>query len=134
MDRIDAGMDTNPHGTKYAPAHPMGPQERRRFPRYDVGKLSGVLDGFRVFETLKLGAGGALIRVPADLGLGQRVHVSMELDDAIFRSPALVVFVGPDLGERDMYRVGLSFAGTSEDDLVHLQQFIERGVASGDLK
>jgi hypothetical protein len=112
----------------------MGPQERRRFPRYDVGRLPGVLDGFRVFETLKLGAGGALIRVPADLGLGQRVHVSMELDDGIFRSPALVVFVGPDLGERDIYRVGLSFAGTSQDDQAQLQQFLERGVASGELK
>jgi len=110
------------------------PQERRRFPRYDVRHLPGVIDGFRLFDTLKLGAGGALVVLSAELGLEQRVHVSLELGDAVFRSAALVVFVGPDLSAPGHFRVGLSFADTAAEDHERLQRFIERSLASGDIR
>jgi Tfp pilus assembly protein PilZ len=110
----------------------MSTHERRRFPRYDVGRLPGVLDGFRLFDTLKLSAGGALIRLPAELTLGQRVTVSLELGDGIFRSAAHVVFVGPDFGKAGVYRVGLAFSETAAEESAELKQFIERTLAAGE--
>jgi hypothetical protein len=110
------------------------PQERRRFPRYDVSRLPGVIDGYRLFDTLKIGAGGALVTVPAELGLEQRVQVSLELGDAVFRSAAHVVFVGPDLGAPGLFRIGLAFTDTAAEDHERLQRFIERSLASGDLR
>ncbi len=106
-------------------------QERRRFPRYDVGKLPGLLDGYRLFETLKISAGGALIRLPAELALEQRVQVSLDLAHISFRTPAEVVFVGPDFSHEGVYRVGLSFADTPEDDLQRLRGYIEQSLAGG---
>ena len=113
----------------------MSSQERRRFPRYDVGKLPGVLDGFRLFETLKISAGGALIRLPAELHLEQRVGVAFEIGDGTFRSPACVVFVGPDMSAHadGLFRVGLSFDGTPEEDLARMQRFIEHSIAAGEI-
>jgi hypothetical protein len=111
----------------------MSHHERRRYPRYDVGKLHGVLDGFRLFETLKLGAGGALIRLPAELTLEQPVHVSLEVDDGAFGSAAVVVFVGPDLHENGLFRIGLSFTDTSDENRGRLQRFIDRAVAAGEI-
>jgi c-di-GMP-binding flagellar brake protein YcgR len=110
------------------------PQERRRFPRYDVSRLPGVIDGFRLFDTLKIGAGGALIVLSAELGLEQRVHVSLELGDAVFRSAAHVVFVGPDLSSPGLYRVGLAFADTAAEDQERLQRYIDRAIAAGDIR
>jgi hypothetical protein len=108
--------------------------ERRRFPRYEVARLPGVLDGFRLFETVKLSIGGALIRIPAELALEERVQVSFEIDDATFRSAAYVVFAGPDLGTEGLYRIGLAFADTAEEDRNRLQRFIEQAVAAGELR
>jgi hypothetical protein len=108
--------------------------ERRRFPRYEVARLPGVLDGFRLFETITLGVGGALIRLPAELTLEQRVQVAFEIDDATFESPADVVFVGPDLGTDGLYRVGLAFVDTAEEDGNRMQRFIDRAVAAGDMR
>lgn len=119
---------------QYALDHSMSSQDRRRFPRYDVGTMPGVLDGFRLFETLKLSAGGALIKLPAELALEQRVMVSFELGDATFRSPADVVFVGPDFAGEGLFRVGLAFADTAEEDRLLLERFIEQSVAVGDLR
>ena len=119
---------------QYAPALPMTTQERRRFPRYDVGRLRGVVDGYRLFETLKIGAGGALILVPAELALEQRVQISFELGDEVFRSAADVVFVGPDLGAPGLFRVGLSFADTGAAEHDRMQRFIDRSLASGELR
>ena len=117
---------------------PMSSQERRRFPRYDVGRLPGVLDGFRLFETLKIGAGGALIRLPAELALEQRVGVTLEMGngEGSFRSPACVVFVGPDMsaGASGLFRIGLAFEGTSDEDRARLQRFIERAIAAGEIR
>jgi hypothetical protein len=110
------------------------PQERRRFPRYDVGHLPGVLDGFRLFETLKLGAGGALILLRNELALEQRVQVALELDDVTFKSPAYVVFAGPDFAAENHYRIGLAFADTSEVDRSRLLRYIERALESGNLR
>ena len=111
--------------------------ERRRFPRYDVVRLPGVLDGFRTFETLKIGAGGALIRLPAELTLAQRVHVSLEMDGhGTFKSPADIVFVGPDMGAEaaGLFRIGLAFVDTPADESTRLQRFIARSVAAGEIK
>jgi hypothetical protein len=110
------------------------PQERRRFPRYDVNRLPGAIDGFRLFETLKIGAGGALVVLSSELALEQRVHVSLELGDAVFRSAAYVVFVGPDLAAPGFFRVGLSFIDTAAGDQERLQRFIERALAAGDIR
>ena len=110
------------------------PQERRRYPRYDVSRLPGVIDGYRLFDTLKIGAGGALVVLSAELGLEQRVHVSLELGDAVFRSAAHVVFVGPDLSAPGLFRVGLAFIDTAAEDHERLQRFIERALASGDIR
>ena len=102
--------------------------ERRRHPRYDVRGLSGVLDGFRVFDTLKLSAGGMLILLPAELSLDQQVRVELPLGGETFESRARVVFLGPDLdgsmpsGER--YRVGLEFVAPADRSLAILQRFI----------
>jgi hypothetical protein len=89
-------------------------EERRRHPRFDVSGLSGVLDGFRLFDALKLSVGGMLIRLPADLALEQRVRVELVLGEETLSSRARVVFLGPDFdaraGGRDRrYRVGLAF-------------------------
>ena len=115
-------------------ASAMSSSERRRFPRYDVDRLPGVVDGFHLFDTLKIGLGGALILVPAELALGQRVQVSLELGEVVFRSAADVVFSGPDLGAAALYRIGLAFVHTARDDRDRLQRFIERGVAAGELR
>jgi hypothetical protein len=112
----------------------MSTPERRRFPRYDVGQLPGVLDGFRLFETLKISAGGCLIRLPAELALEQHVQVSLEIGGETFRSGAFVVFVGPDLGTPGLYRVGLAFADTAEEDRGRLDRFIDRSIAAGELR
>ncbi len=115
---------------------PMTTHERRRYPRYDVGKLPGVLDGFRTFETLKISAGGALIRLPAELALEQRVHVSFDIGDGSFESSAVVVFVGPDVGAAatGLFRVGLAFVDADEAHLARLQRFIDKSIAAGALK
>jgi len=120
--------------TQYAPRQPMNSHERRRFPRYDVGRLPGVLDGFRLFETLKLSAGGALIRLPAELSLGERVKVSLELGDSIFRSAAQIVFVGPDMGTAGLYRIGLAFVETPPEETAELSEYIDRSLAAGELR
>ena len=114
----------------------MSTQDRRRYPRYDVGKLAGVLDGFRIFETLKIGAGGALIRLPAELGLEQRVQVSFDIGDGSFTSMAIIVFVGPDVGaaSKGLFRVGLAFVDTPEADRARLQRFIDKSIAAGAMK
>lgn len=94
--------------------------ERRRHPRYDVGGLAGVLDGFRSFEALKLSVGGMLIRLPIELEMDQPVRVELGIGEDTFRSRARVVFLGPDAersadgGER--YRVGLAFDEPSPTD------------------
>jgi len=110
------------------------PHERRRYPRYDVGRLPGVVDGYRLFETLKIGLGGALILLQAELLLEQRVQVSLELGDVVFRSAALVVFAGPDLDAPGLFRIGLSFVDTAPEDRNRLQRFIDRSLASGELR
>jgi hypothetical protein len=111
---------------------PLGKaEERRRHPRYDVSNLPGVLDGFRTFETLKLSEGGALIRLPVELALEQRVNVTLELDEGSFRSAAYVVFLGPDFSGQGVYRIGLAFADTPEEDRGRLQRFIVRALAIG---
>ena len=110
------------------------PQERRRYPRYDVSRLPGVIDGYRLFDTLKIGAGGALVVLSAELALEQRVHVSLEVGEAVFRSAAHVVFVGPDLSSPGLFRVGLAFIDTAAEDHERLQRFIERALASGDIR
>jgi PilZ domain len=115
-------------------AVPMSNAERRRFPRYDVSRLPGVVDGFRLFETLKISAGGALILVAAELALEQRVQVALELVDLVFRSSAFVVFVGPDFSAPGLFRVGLAFVDTEAGDQERLQRFIERSVAAGELR
>ena len=115
---------------------PMSSQDRRRYPRYDVGKLPGVLDGFRIFETLKISAGGALIRLPAELALGQRVQVTFDIGDGSFKSMAVIVFAGPDVGAaaKGLYRIGLAFVDTPDDDRARLQRFIDKSIASGAMK
>ena len=112
----------------------MSGHERRRFPRYDVGRLPGVVDGYSLFETLKIGLGGALILLQAELMLEQRVKVSLELGDMVFRSAAHVVFVGPDLDAPGLFRIGLAFVDTATEDRDRLQRFIDRSLASGELR
>ena len=109
-------------------------QERRRFPRYDVDRLPGLVDGRRRFDTLKIGAGGALILLPAEPALGQQLQVSLELGEDLFRSAAYVVFVGPDLDAPGLFRVGLAFADTAPEDHDRMQRFIARSLASGELR
>lgn len=109
------------------------PRERRRYPRYDAGNLPGALDGLGRFETIKLSAGGALVKLPAELALDQQLHVALELGDGTFHSPAYVVFVGPDMEEPGKFRIGLAFADTPEEDHARLLGFIERALAAGDL-
>ena len=132
---VTAAFASAASGSPVCSALPMSSQERRRFPRYDVGKLPGVLDGFRLFETLKIGAGGALIRLPAELTLEQRVGVVLEIGNGSFRSSACVVFVGPDMSAaaNGLFRVGLAFEGTSAEDSARLQRFIERSIAAGEM-
>jgi hypothetical protein len=110
----------------------MSTQERRRFPRYDVRQLPGVLDGFR-FETLKISAGGALVRMPGELALEQRVNVSFDIGESTFKSAAVVVFVGPDMSSAatGLFRVGLAFVDTPVEDRARLQRFIDKSVAAG---
>jgi c-di-GMP-binding flagellar brake protein YcgR len=112
----------------------MGSEERRRHPRFDVAGAPGVLDGFRLFETLKISAGGMLIRLPAEMSLGQRVRVELPLGEDTFRSEARVVFFGPDLGgsrrSEDRYRVGLAFVEPTPADQERLDRFIAQELAS----
>jgi hypothetical protein len=113
----------------------VGNEERRRHPRFDVAGAPGVLDGFRLFEALKLSAGGMLIRTPADLALGQRVRVELPLGDGTFRSEARVVFLGPEFGSarsssgEERQRVGLAFADTTPADQALLDRFIAEELA-----
>jgi hypothetical protein len=112
--------------------------ERRRHPRFDVSGTPGALDGFRLFETLKLSVGGMLIRLPAELTLDQHVRVELPLAEETFRSEARVVFVGPDLGatghrqgER-RYRVGLAFLEPAPAEQARLERFIAEQLAPRD--
>lgn len=110
----------------------MSNDERRRHPRYDVQGLPGVLDGFRVFDTLKLSAGGMLILLPTELSLDQQVRVELPLGGETFESRARVVFLGPDLdtstsGER--YRVGLEFVAPADRSTAVLQRYIGTALA-----
>jgi hypothetical protein len=112
----------------------LASDERRRHPRFDVAAIPGVLDGYRTFETLKLSAGGLLIRLPAELSLDQRVRIELRLGGEPFRSQARVVFVGPDLSVAprgdELYRVGLALDGTPPEAQVALERFIARELAA----
>lgn len=108
------------------------PRERRRYPRYDVGNLPGVVDGLGHFQAIKLSIGGALIMLPAELSLDQEVYIALELGEAPFRSPAYVVFVGPDLEEHGQFRIGLAFADTPEEDRARLVDFLARADTGSD--
>lgn len=128
------------HRSRYRPPVPVSNlQDRRRYPRYDVRGLSGTLDGFRVFEALRLSLGGMLVRLPAELALEQRVRVEMTLGGEAFRALARVVFVGPDLEasplRRDHFRVGLEFLPPSpggRDYRGALARFIETQLAASE--
>ena len=107
--------------------------DRRRHPRFDVSGLSGVLDGSRVFEVLKLSAGGMLIRLPIELELEQRVRVELSLGEETLRSDARVVFLGPDLDRGmmigDRFRVGLALVEPAPTEEALLQRYIARELA-----
>jgi len=109
-----------------------GAQNRRRYPRYDARRLPGVLDGFRTLEALKLSLGGALIRMPFELTLEQPVQIALELGGETFRTPAVVVFVGPDLAEKERgaYRIGLAFTDMRPADRALLERFIDASLGS----
>ena len=111
-----------------------GAQNRRRYPRYDARRLPGVLDGFRKLEALKLSLGGALVRLPFELALEQPVQIALDLGGETFRSSAVVVFVGPDLGEKERgaYRIGLSFVDTRATDRAVLERFIQASLGPPD--
>jgi hypothetical protein len=116
-------------------AHTVGSsEERRRHPRFDVSGLSGVLDGFRIFEALKLSVGGMLIRLPAELGLEQRVRIEIVLGEEVFRSRARVVFLGPDFAtssERSRaFRVGLAFLDPSPSDSAVVERYISETLST----
>jgi hypothetical protein len=106
--------------------------DRRRHPRLDVSGLSGVLDGSRIFEVLKLSAGGMLIRLPVELELEQRVRVELVLGEETLRSGARVVFLGPDFdglaGER--FRVGLALVAPTPVEEALLRRYIDRELAA----
>jgi hypothetical protein len=106
-------------------------EERRRYPRYDA-RVPGVLDGSRAFETLTIGAGGASIRIPEELPLEQPVQVQLALRGQTFTSPAVVIFVGPDLlaPETTSFRIGLAFTDTPPEEQARLLRFIETTLAS----
>jgi hypothetical protein len=101
-------------------------QERRRYPRYDTGRLPGRLDGTHPCFAVKLGGGGALLQVDEELALEQRVHLALDLGRGTFHSDAVVVFVGPELvaGRPATYRIGLSFTDTPPAEHELLQRFI----------
>jgi len=105
-------------------------QERRRYPRYDA-RVPGVLDGSRAFETLTIGAGGTSIRIPDELPLAQPVQVKLALRGSTFSSPAVVIFVGPDLlaPETTSFRIGLAFTDTPPEEQARLQHFIDTTLA-----
>jgi hypothetical protein len=90
--------------------------------------LSGVLDGFRVFEALKLSVGGMLIRLPAEPSLGQEVRVDVPLGSDTFRSAARVVFLGPDLdggrASAETFRVGLEFLSPLPSEQAVLERYV----------
>lgn len=118
-------------GPRYA-AGAVSSEERRRYPRFDVPSAPGLLDGQHPFETLKLSAGGMLIRLPVELTLDQRVRVEMRLGGHLFRSEARVVFFGPDLSSAatgEAYRVGLAFVEVSPADQALLDRFIAQELA-----
>jgi hypothetical protein len=108
--------------------------DRRRHPRFDVSGLSGVLDGSRVFEVLKLSAGGMLIRLPVEIELEQRVRVELSLGEETLRSDARVVFLGPDLDAGmtvgDRFRVGLALVAPAPAAEALLQRYIARELAA----
>jgi hypothetical protein len=106
--------------------------DRRRHPRLDVSGLSGVLDGSRGFEVLKLSVGGMLIRLPVELELEQRVRVELSLGEETLRSEARVVFLGPDFdgmaGER--FRIGLALVAPAPAAEALLRRYIARELAA----
>jgi hypothetical protein len=108
-------------------------RDRRRYPRYEVAGLPGVLDGELPFQAVTLSSGGALLKVAAELSLDQHVEMALELGRDVFNSAAYVVFVGPDLAETGKFRVGLAFADTPDEDRERLRAYIERALAAADL-
>jgi hypothetical protein len=108
-------------------------RDRRRHARYDVVDLPGVVDGFRRCEALKLSAGGALLKLADELPLDGEVGVTLQLGSVTFRSPAYVVFVGPDLEEAGTFRVAVAFKDTPAEDQARLLAYIERVLAAADI-
>ena len=112
--------------------------DRRRHPRFDVRGLSGVLDGFRAFEVLRLSAGGMLIRLPWEPSLGHRVRVELPLGSETFDAVARVVFIGPDLDPPSAggvrFRVGLELVETGPADEAVLGRYIATELAAAGLQ
>lgn len=132
MSHFTSWIMSTPGRSRYPPVS-VSSDERRRHPRYDVRGLSGVLDGFRVFDTLKLSAGGMLILLPTELSLDQQVRVELPLGGDTFESRARVVFLGPDLDTSgtvgELYRVGLEFVTPTGRAADVLQRYIATELA-----
>jgi hypothetical protein len=85
--------------------------ERRRFRRYSVTDLHGVLDGEHPFELLLLSEGGMLLRMGGEARLGSTVVFDLEVPGGKIQGQARVVFLTgePGLEQKPGRRVGLEF-------------------------
>jgi len=108
---------------------PIEGHERRGAPRYTAdGKLPGVLKIDLRTEVLSLSAGGMLVEIELPLAQGSEHRFSLTLDGKELELTGVVRNCNPLLNgqEPPNYRVGVEFVQLNADELLVLNQFVER--------
>jgi len=106
-------------------------KERRRWTRIPVEHLVSytIFDGqgepeeMGMTRTLDLGGGGVVLEMPHPVEAGSHLQIKMVSGQHILRASGRVAY--SQLLPTDRWRVGVSFIGIGEDDLVIISQEVE---------
>jgi len=111
----------------------MNGSERRRYPRYAIDGLQGLLQGGHPLHLLRLSQGGMLATSSFEPRLESIVQFELHLPNARVRSAGRVAFVGPDTQdpERRWHRIGLEFTAMGQRSRRALIDYLTAAVAAG---
>jgi len=106
-------------------------EEKRRYPRYEVSGVQGLLEGDRPADVIVLGLGGLLVVIDEEPEITGSISVEVELHGTTFSSQGQIVFIGPDwtAGESPArFRVGIAFENPSRDQQATLASYIHHSL------